>query len=37
VKKKEPKVGMDIIVVKDNKILLLKRKATHSEGTWWFS
>lgn len=27
-----PKVGMGILVIKDNKILLLKRKGAHGEG-----
>lgn len=29
-----PKVGMGILVIKDNRILLLKRKGAHGEGTW---
>ena len=31
-----PKVGVGVILVKDNKVLLLKRKNTHGEGTWSF-
>ena len=33
-KKERPKVGIGIIVVKDNKILFLQRKNAHGEGTW---
>lgn len=31
-----PKVGVGVILVKDNKVLLLKRKNAHGEGTWSF-
>ena len=31
-----PKVGIGVILVKDNKVLLLKRKNAHGEGTWSF-
>lgn len=31
-----PKVGVGVILVKDNKVLLLKRKNAHGEGTWGF-
>ncbi len=31
-----PKVGIGVIVVKDNKVLLLKRKNAHGEGSWGF-
>jgi 8-oxo-dGTP diphosphatase len=31
-----PFVGIGVIVVKDNKVLLGKRKAAHGEGTWSF-
>lgn len=31
-----PKVGIGVIVIKDNKILLGKRKNSHGEGTWCF-
>ena len=33
---KFPKVGVGVIVVKDNKVLLEKRKNAHGEGTWGF-
>ncbi len=33
---KRPKVGMGIIVMKDGKVLLHKRKGAHGEGTWCF-
>lgn len=31
-----PKVGVGVIVVKDNKILMQKRKNAHGEGHWGF-
>lgn len=31
-----PKVGLGVIVVKDGKVLVGKRKNTHGEGTWCF-
>ncbi|MFA6253573.1 MAG: NUDIX hydrolase [Patescibacteria group bacterium] len=31
-----PKVGIGVIVIKDNKILLGKRKNAHGEGSWAF-
>ncbi len=31
-----PKVGVGVIVIKDNKILLGKRKNAHGEGSWCF-
>lgn len=31
-----PKVGVGVIVKKDGKILLGKRKNAHGEGSWWF-
>lgn len=31
-----PKVGVGVIVIKDGKILLGKRKNAHGEGTWSF-
>ena len=31
-----PKVGVGVILVKDNKVLLLKRKNEHGQGTWEF-
>lgn len=31
-----PKVGVACIVVKNNKVLLGKRKSAHGEGTWGF-
>ncbi|HLC52602.1 MAG TPA: NUDIX hydrolase [Candidatus Nanoarchaeia archaeon] len=30
----KPKVGVGIFLIKDNKILLLKRKGAHGEGSW---
>jgi len=33
-KKKRPKVGLGVFVVKDGKILMGKRKNAHGEGTW---
>ncbi len=34
VDKKIPKVGIGVIIIRDNKILLLKRKNAHGQGTW---
>ena len=31
-----PKVGIGVIVIKDNKILLGKRKNAHGEGSWCY-
>ncbi|MBP9731978.1 MAG: NUDIX domain-containing protein [Candidatus Magasanikbacteria bacterium] len=31
-----PKVGVGVIVIKDNKVLCAKRKGAHGEGTWQF-
>ncbi|MBX4196296.1 NUDIX domain-containing protein [Candidatus Pacearchaeota archaeon] len=31
---KVPRVGVGVFLVKDNKILLLKRKGAHGEGSW---
>ncbi|MCC7432972.1 NUDIX domain-containing protein [Candidatus Peregrinibacteria bacterium] len=31
-----PKVGLGVIVIKDGKVLLGKRKNAHGEGTWCF-
>jgi len=31
-----PRVGIGVIVIKDNKVLLGKRKGSHGEGTWSF-
>lgn len=33
---KRPKVGVGVIVIKDGKVLLGKRKNAHGEGTWCF-
>jgi 8-oxo-dGTP diphosphatase len=33
---KRPKVGLGIIIMKDNQVLLGKRKGAHGEGTWAF-
>lgn len=33
---KKPKVGVGVIIIKDGKILLGKRKNAHGEGTWSF-
>ena len=30
----QPKVGVGVFVIKDNKVLLGKRKNAHGEGTW---
>jgi len=32
----KPKVGIGVIVIKNNKILLGKRKSFHGEGSWGF-
>ena len=29
-----PKVGISVYIIRDGKILLLKRKGSHGEGTW---
>jgi len=34
--KKYPKIGVAVIIIKDKKVLLGKRKNTHGEGTWAF-
>ncbi len=34
--KQRPKVGVGVIVIKDNKVLLGKRKGAHGEGSWAF-
>ncbi len=31
-----PKIGVGVIVIKDNRVLLGKRKASHGEGSWCF-
>lgn len=31
-----PGVGVGVIVVKEDKVLLLQRKNTHGEGSWCF-
>ena len=31
-----PKIGFGVIVIKDNKVLLGKRKNAHGEGFWCF-
>jgi len=31
-----PKIGVGVIVIKDNKILFQKRKGSHGSGTWCF-
>ena len=33
---KKPKVGVGVIIIKDNKVLLGKRKGSHGEGSWCF-
>ena len=33
---KRPGVGVTVIVMKDNKVLLGKRKSAHGEGSWGF-
>jgi 8-oxo-dGTP diphosphatase len=35
-KEKRPKVGTAVIVLKDDKVLLGKRKGSHASGTWNF-
>lgn len=32
-----PKIGVGVIVIKDNKVLLGKRKNAHGEGSWSFA
>ncbi len=34
--KERPKVGLGVIVIKDRKVLLGKRKNAHGEGSWCF-
>ncbi len=34
---KKPKVGIGVIIIKDNKVLLGKRKNAHGEGSWSFT
>ena len=34
--KDRPKVGVGVIIIKDNKVLLGKRKGAHGPGTWCF-
>lgn len=34
--KPRPKVGVGVIIVKDDKVLLGKRKGAHGEGSWAF-
>lgn len=31
-----PQVGLSVIIIKDNKVLLGKRKSTHGQGDWCF-
>ena len=33
---KVPRVGVGVMLCQDNKVLLLKRKGAHGEGTWAF-
>ena len=33
---KKPQVGVAVILVRDNKILLMRRRNAHGEGTWGF-
>lgn len=33
---KIPKIGVGVIIIKDNKVLLGKRKNAHGDGTWSF-
>ena len=33
---KRPKVGVGVIIIKDDKVLLGKRKGSHGEGSWAF-
>lgn len=35
-KNEKPKIGVGVIVIKDNKVLLGKRKGAHGEGSWSF-
>jgi len=35
--KKRPKVGLGVIIKKDGKVLVGKRKGSHGQGTWSFS
>lgn len=30
----EPKVGVGVLITKDNQVLLLRRKSVHGEGSW---
>ena len=34
--KERPRVGIGVMVLKDRKVLLLKRKGSHGEGTWCY-
>jgi len=34
--KERPKIGVGVIIKKDDKVLLGKRKGSHGEGTWGF-
>jgi 8-oxo-dGTP diphosphatase len=34
--KERPKIGVGVIVIRDGKVLLGKRKGAHGEGTWSF-
>lgn len=36
-KPKRPLIGVGIIIIKNNKILLIKRKNSHGSGTWAFA
>jgi len=36
-KENRPKVGIGVFIVKDNKVLLGKRKNSHGEGAWCFA
>lgn len=36
-KHSEPKVWVWVILVKNNKVLMLKRKNSHWDWTWWFT
>lgn len=33
---KQPQVGVSVIIIKENKVLLGKRKGSHGSGTWAF-
>ena len=35
-KNNRPKVGIGVIIIKDNKVLFGKRKSAHGHGTWCF-